>query len=360
MWRDLLCYEWALMMKYNAVINEAAQQTKRKGRLLCLQCPLALATHKHTHMHPHWCLHLHCPLEHRRDQQVQDCSRWGMVHEWSKFWMNEWKKRWEELSFRRIPPPESSFPLSCICIGCFPCSGSPHHAAVSKSVGATLPPISPSLLSSACLLTFCCCKEWLCLWMSLAAAECEWTMRGWEQAGSLAEWNSAVLKMEGWGWMETTGSRRVVVVFDGASWMENYKRADAKVLPCVRLGLACSHRHADQGGWCWKGCCFPSEPVGNLRWQATHAHRHTTLCKLVLRALNNNGVTRATRQVWSMGLALINRARRVCASVCLLCCNGSFFVLRLVDGILLSNFLQPVIICVCGHKLGEEEVVGFF
>lgn len=68
-------------------------------------------------------------------------------------------------------------------------------------------------------------------------------------------------------------------------------------------------------------------PLPASQWESSlpskHIHTHTyirqPLCKLVLCALNNNGVTRVTRQGWSMCLCLINRAQReslVCLSLC--------------------------------------------
>lgn len=97
-------------------------------------------------------------------------------------WMNDRSRRGGEEQFfdvhnSNLPPSLlllslSPSPPSLLSnpIGCLQFSGSPHHAAVRKSVGATLPPIPPSPLP-----TFYRCKEWCCLWMSLRAAGCEWT-----------------------------------------------------------------------------------------------------------------------------------------------------------------------------------------
>lgn len=67
----------------------------------------------------------------------------------------------------------------------------------------------------------------------------------------------------------------------------------------------------------------------------THTHNHTHThtyalaccfqCELVLRALNNNRVTRATRAGWSMGPVLINRADRVHVCVCVFVVMGVSF-----------------------------------
>lgn len=139
----------------------AAEQ--RQQRLFCLQCPLASRTQT-----PLQCFSLD-QLKHL--QQIQKLQKWrSILCEWKVVWMNDWMKEQRgnrggegECSLRRIDsyPILSALPLSssatepspplCFCIGCFQFSGSPRHAAVSKSVGATLPPIHPlpSLLFAA-------------------------------------------------------------------------------------------------------------------------------------------------------------------------------------------------------------------
>lgn len=125
-------------------------------------------------------------------------------------------------------------------------------------------------------------------------------------------------------------------------------------------------------------------PVSQWEPPPPNQHIHSTLsplCKLLLRALNNNGVTRATRQVWSMVLALINRAQRGCAVVCVcvilvsqgfFCCRGIFFVSSksrrcktspnlwlyvCIKFLMMVNVLDEVcrLVHVCGHPHTSHE-----
>lgn len=75
--------------------------------------------------------------------------------------------------------------------------------------------------------------------------------------------------------------------------------------------------YADQVG----GYPGPVAALPMSQWESPLPSSHSVLYKLVLRALNNNRVTRATRLEWSMGLALINRVHSHYACVCHRVCD---------------------------------------